>query len=200
MLLRPLNRGSQLSLQQRCNGLVADSTKEREARLLKMSTRQHLFQPESARDGEARLRTRLEHKILATELAKEREAKLGDKCTSTREQLHSLSNNKHHIKLNTTLRKHVSVNPAQPIIIATLLGMVQHKQLLLAQARSTMPCISLVLQREEYTPTITRTHSHTLSLYERGKIMIASSDNSNGVVVGAVCGTECSGFKSCFTL
>ena len=34
-----------------------------------------------------------------------------------------------------------------------------------------------------------------------GEIMIASSDNSGGVVVGAlVCGTECSGFKSCFIL
>ena len=31
--------------------------------------------------------------------------------------------------------------------------------------------------------------------------MIGSSDNSGGVVVGAlVCGTECSGFKSCFML
>ena len=31
--------------------------------------------------------------------------------------------------------------------------------------------------------------------------MTGSSDNSGGVVVGAlVCGTECSGFKSCFML
>ena len=31
--------------------------------------------------------------------------------------------------------------------------------------------------------------------------MIGSSDNSGGVVVGALeCGTECSGFKSCFML
>ena len=36
---------------------------------------------------------------------------------------------------------------------------------------------------------------------ERGKIMIGSSDNSGGVVVGAlVCGTECSGFESRFML
>ena len=31
--------------------------------------------------------------------------------------------------------------------------------------------------------------------------MIGSSDNSGGVVVGTLaCGTECSGFKSCFML
>ena len=38
-------------------------------------------------------------------------------------------------------------------------------------------------------------------VYERGKIMIGSTDNSSGVVVGAlVCRTKCSGFKSCFIL
>ena len=36
---------------------------------------------------------------------------------------------------------------------------------------------------------------------QRGEIMIGSSDNSGGVVVGAlVCGTECSGFESRFML
>ena len=38
-------------------------------------------------------------------------------------------------------------------------------------------------------------------IYERGEIMIGSSDNSGGVVVGSlVCGTECSGFESRFML
>ena len=38
-------------------------------------------------------------------------------------------------------------------------------------------------------------------IYDMGEIMIGSSDNSGGVVVGAlVCGTECSGFKSRFML
>ena len=38
-------------------------------------------------------------------------------------------------------------------------------------------------------------------VYDRGEIMIGSSDNSSGVVVGAlVYGTECSGFKSRFIL
>ena len=38
-------------------------------------------------------------------------------------------------------------------------------------------------------------------VYERGEIMFGSSDNSGGVVVGALaCGTECSRFKSRFTL
>ena len=38
-------------------------------------------------------------------------------------------------------------------------------------------------------------------VYDRGKIMTGSSDNSGSVVVGAlVCGTECSGFKSRFML
>ena len=38
-------------------------------------------------------------------------------------------------------------------------------------------------------------------VYERGKIMISSSDNSGDVVVWAlVCQTECSGFKSRFIL
>ena len=38
-------------------------------------------------------------------------------------------------------------------------------------------------------------------VYERGEIMIGSSDNSGGVVVGALaCGTEYSEFKSRFML
>ena len=52
------------------------------------------------------------------------------------EYLHSLNNNKDHIKQNTTLHTHISVNPAQPII--SLLGVVQHKQLSLAQACPSM--------------------------------------------------------------
>ena len=37
--------------------------------------------------------------------------------------------------------------------------------------------------------------------HDRGEIMIGSSDNSGGVVVGAVVfGTECSGFKFRFML
>ena len=36
-------------------------------------------------------------------------------------------------------------------------------------------------------------------LYTRGEIMIGSSTNSDGAVVGALaCGIECSGFKPCF--
>ena len=38
-------------------------------------------------------------------------------------------------------------------------------------------------------------------VYDNGEIVIGSSDNSGGVVVGAlVCGTECSRFKSHFML
>ena len=38
-------------------------------------------------------------------------------------------------------------------------------------------------------------------VHDRGEIMIGSSDNSGGVVVGTlVCGTECREFKSHFVL